>query len=174
MLVLHVVWLPEADTQPAHLAVWGESGSAPTAAGRHTPARHPFSAPPQALTAALGLAAPEETALTLRLPTVGKWPQPSRAFLLADAPTGKTKLKAWTVLALHLTPADALAALINLPSPDDDTPGLELGADARFWQAAARWALELLAGQKFKPTLETVDGQRYTARWQPVLDAADD
>ena len=174
MLVLHAIWLPASDAQPAHLALWGESGAAQTAAGRRGPARHPFSAPPQALSAALGLTAAEESVLTLRLPTIGKWPQPSRAFLLSDTPTGKVKLKAWTVPAVRLTAADSLSALINLPGPDDDTPGLELGADARFWQAAARWALELLAGQKFKPTLEPLDGERCLARWEPTLDAAED
>src|SRR5216683_1799146 len=106
MLVLHAVWLPASDAQPAHLALWGESGPAPTADGRRASARHPFSAPPQALIAAMALpgqtVAAEQTVLTLRLPTVGKWPQLSRSYLLSDAPTGKVKLKAWTVPALHL------------------------------------------------------------------------
>ncbi len=181
MLILHTVWLTAGEARAAHLALWGESGPELTATGRRGLAHHPFSAPPQALAAALAVTGPaaaaEESMLTLRLPTVGKWPQPSRSFLLGDAPTGKVKLKAWTVPTVRLAPRDSLAALINLPGQSDETPGLELGADARFWQAAARWALELLAGQKFRPTLAPVEsdrGERCVARWQPVLDAVDD
>src|SRR5579859_7991237 len=178
MLVLHAIWLPALDAQAAHLALWGESGHEQAPAGRPGRAQHPFSAPPQALAAALRLAelkvSAEEAALTLRLPTVGKWPQPSRAHLLADAPTGKLKLKVWSVPALLVAPRDSLAMLLNLPGPDDDTPGLEIAADARFWQAAARWTLELLAGQRFQPALEPLDGERCLACWQPVLDADDD
>src|SRR5437016_1020018 len=77
MLILHAVWLPEAGAQAAHLALWGESGPELTAPGGRGLARHPFSALLHTLTTALpGLAAAEETTLTLRLPTVGKWPQP--------------------------------------------------------------------------------------------------
>ena len=138
MLILHAVWRPASAAQPALLALWGESGPAPTAAARRGSDHHPFSAPPQALIAALGLSAAEATALTLRLPTLSKGPQPSRAFLRAEPPSGKVKLKAWSVPVVRLSARDALSALINLPGPDDEAPGLEIGADARFWQAAAR------------------------------------
>ena len=174
MLVLHSVWQPGSNAQPAHLALWGESGPEAAATARPGRAQHPFSAPPQALSAALHLAelnvTPEESALSLRLPTLGKGPQPSRSFLLADAPTGKAKLKAWAVPALRVAPRDALAVLINLPGPDDEAPGLEIGADARFWQAAARWALGLLAGQQFKATLEPLHGQRSSAPGRPSIE----
>ncbi|MCC6190135.1 MAG: DEAD/DEAH box helicase [Anaerolineales bacterium] len=45
-----------------------------------------------------------------------------------------------------------------------------MGPDLRFWQQAGRLALQALAGQHFMPVL-VEDGQRYRARWRPLLAA---
>ena len=177
MLVLHITWLPQSNASPARLGLWGESGQAPSAPGRSRKNAHPFGAPHRVLKDAFPLselqAAAHEATLVSWLPTVGKSPQPSRAFLFKSAPVGKTRLKNWSIPALLFTPRDALALLIHLPSRNEETPGIELGADTRFWQTAARFALELLAGQKFQPAL-VEENARCFARWRPILNTADD
>ncbi|MBM3128508.1 MAG: DEAD/DEAH box helicase [Chloroflexi bacterium] len=44
-----------------------------------------------------------------------------------------------------------------------------MGADLRYWQVAAKFAFELLARQRFKPSLEKHD-DKFIARWQPLFD----
>ncbi len=177
MLILHLTWLLAIGTNPSQLALWGESDQAHVRSGRQGKNAHPFSASLHLLKEALPLpelrAAAEETTLTARLPTIGKLPQPSRAILLSNVPMGKASLKAWSVPALLFAPGEALTLLINLPGPDEETPGVELGADARFWQTATRLALEVLSGQKFQPALVDESG-RCLARWRPMLDTAGD
>ncbi|MBI4492117.1 MAG: DEAD/DEAH box helicase [Chloroflexi bacterium] len=48
-----------------------------------------------------------------------------------------------------------------------------MGDDLAFWIAAARFGLELLYRQRFAPALQQ-EGDRYLARWRPVLDEAAD
>ena len=177
MLVLHITWLLPSRTSHAQLVLWGESDQVPVSPSRSRKNAHPFGAPHRVLKDALPLselqAAAHESTLVSRLPTVGKSPQPSRAFLFKSAPVGKTRLKNWSIPALLFTPRDALALLIHLPSQYEETPGIELGADTRFWQTTARFALELLAGQKFQPAL-VEENARCFARWRPILNTADD
>ncbi len=177
MLVLHITWLPQSNASPARLVLWGESSQAPSAPSRSRKNAHPFGAPHRVLKDAFPLselqANAHEATLVSRLPTVGKSPQPSHAFLLKSAPVGKTRLKNWSIPALLFAPHDALALLIQFPSTYEETPGLELGADARFWQTAARFALELLAGQKFQPAL-VEKNTRCFARWLPLLSTVDE
>ncbi len=177
MLVLHITWLPQSNASPARMVLWGESGQAPPAPGRSRGNAHPFAAPQRVLKDALPLpelrAAAHEAVLAVRLPSAGKCPQPSRAFLLKNTPAGRSVLKPWSIPVLLFSPRDALALLIHLPFLNEETPGKELGADARFWQTAARFAVELLAGQKFKPEL-VEENARCFARWVPILNTADD
>jgi SNF2 family DNA or RNA helicase len=177
MLVLHAAWLPKTNRAPARLALWGETNApAPARRGRGPRAKantppHPFSASAESLSGALRLpelnARGEALSVIARLPSTGGEPQPSRPFLREAEPKGKPKLAAWQAPALAFAPLDALALLVNL---DDDAPGLDLGADLRFWQAAARFALELLAGGRYRPTL-VEDGQTLHALWKPALDS---
>ncbi len=51
------------------------------------------------------------------------------------------------------------------------------GSDLRYWQVGFNFILEVLARQKYRPTLidlQTKKGVRYEARWQPVLDSEED
>ena len=108
-----------------------------------------------------------------RLPSVAGEPQPSRPFLRDKQPSGTPALSSWRVPALLFEPAGTLELLAAVPPADDTTPGVDVGVDLRFWALAARFALELLAGQRFVPTLRA-EGGRYFARWQPILDAPED
>ncbi|MBI5303750.1 MAG: DEAD/DEAH box helicase [Chloroflexi bacterium] len=44
-----------------------------------------------------------------------------------------------------------------------------MGNDLRYWQVVAKFAFELLARQRIKPTLEKRNAQ-FLARWQPLVD----
>jgi SNF2 family DNA or RNA helicase len=65
------------------------------------------------------------------------------------------------VPGLRLSPTAVLQFLSALPEGDDPS----LGPDIRFWSRAAKLALELLARQRFAPSLRGGE-----ARWRPVLD----
>ena len=82
---------------------------------------------------------------------------------------GKLKLAPWQVEALCLSPRSVLDALAALPSDAETAPGIKIGADLRYWQVVARFALELLVRQRIKPAF-LPDQEHYDARWQPVLD----
>ncbi len=173
MLVLHAAWLPAAAATPACLALWGEVEV--PARGRRGPRpkkalRHPFAASHEALTALLSHdlleEQPEAVAVVARLPTAGGEPQASRPYLREAARTGPVTLGAWRVPALACGPLDTLALLINLSG---DTPGLDLGVSARYWQKVARFALQLLAQGQYVPALVGDEGET-RALWRPLLD----
>ncbi|MBI2930476.1 MAG: DEAD/DEAH box helicase [Planctomycetes bacterium] len=60
-----------------------------------------------------------------------------------------------------LPPLEALAFLARQPESDDP----RVGVDLKFWSRTAKLALELVARQRFIPTLRDDE-----ARWTPVLD----
>jgi SNF2 family DNA or RNA helicase len=188
MIVVHGSWLPQTDSAAGQFILWGETAQAmasvPRARGRprKTPGGvtahvHPFAATIPELSAALPDASLREEAaesqILARLPTIGGEPQPSRPFLRERTAEGSPVLGSWALSALAFGPASAVALLAGLPPPDDITPGVDIGADLRFWGAAARFALELLAGQRFVPAL-IADGEQILARWRPLLDASED
>ncbi|MCX6026666.1 MAG: DEAD/DEAH box helicase [Chloroflexi bacterium] len=173
MQILHAAWLPQTDTAPARLALWGEAarGAFPRRKSRVSTrlTLHPFTATTDELTSALPLADLEAEPVTLvaRLPTVGDEPQPSGPFLRENSAEGKPALRAWRVTALAFAAREALALLVNFA---EEAP---LGADARFWQAAARLALDLLVRQRYLPAL-VKSGERWLARWRPLLDSQEE
>jgi SNF2 family DNA or RNA helicase len=67
------------------------------------------------------------------------------------------------VSALKLSPVDAMFHLLTLD------PEQSMGDDLRFWQIAARFTLELLARERYVPTIN----DRNVALWQPVLTGQD-
>ena len=117
-----------------------------------------------------------KSTVVVQLPSLSNGPQPSPG-LLREAEEGrgrKLKLSPWRVDVLRVPPVDVPGLLIGLPSEDDTTPGIKIGADLRFWGLAARFALELLARQRYVPALLKQD-HRYLAVWQPQLsDPADE
>jgi SNF2 family DNA or RNA helicase len=183
MVILHGVWRPDG----AGLALWGEGGEIPRGRRSKTP-RHPFavgSGPLRDHWRALGgvsdadgSAAPlEEATLRLLLPAAGGRPLPSpeRARLGEAEVTRAAKeatLEEWTVPALSVPPLAALRWLAQLPREGRPAAHLHLGADLRFWAEAARLALELLARQRFVPTVTAADPPE--AAWEPLWDDPDD
>lgn len=191
MFVLHATWLP-ADhpaSPSAGLAIWGETVAAPVAArrGRRPKVdRHPFAAGADALSQALRslpVDVPATAAvLAVTMPSRNNRPLPSPELLwdVEDVDDAGAALAMWQVAGSLLSPEHALRWLIHLPARDQLQPGLTLGADVRFWQLAARFALGLLGRQRFVPGLlaavqppdATGRGRpgSYRAVWQPWLD----
>jgi SNF2 family DNA or RNA helicase len=97
---------------------------------------------------------------------------------------GSTVLKAWQVTGLALAPALALRFLCQLDHGDETrgewgnaerrasdslfTP-LRFGNDLLFWSNAAKYTLQLLAGQHYLPILLPQRATRLYAGWQPIL-----
>jgi SNF2 family DNA or RNA helicase len=190
MHVLHGTWLPgdfvKADSSFVLWAETGESASPPARrAANRSPRPHPFALPAKTLRRAwlklmpgfdglLNTDAKEATAIA-QLPSARGRPQASPSLPLdaeSDHPT-KLQLLDWKVDALIVPPVDAPALLAALPSEDDTTPGIKIGVDLRFWQQAGKLALEVLASQRYTPTL-VKDDRRCLALWQPSIDNPSD
>jgi len=110
--------------------------------------------------------------ITFLLPSENGFPIPSpEVFFHRDAPsTQEKRLRAWQVKGLSLSPEAALAWLAMLPASEAELPHhLRLGADLRFWSASARFALELLARQRFLPAI-VGEGDQSMARWEPLVE----
>lgn len=87
------------------------------------------------------------------------------------------QLQPWQVTGLTLDPFHTLAflsrftneRLIELPSSTSLFRHARLGNDLLFWSHAAKFVLELLAGQHFLPGLIPDSSGRFWAAWQPFL-----
>lgn len=87
------------------------------------------------------------------------------------------RLQPWQVTGLTLDPFHTLAfltrftnqRLIELPSSTALFRHARLGNDLLFWSHAAKFVLELLAGQHFLPGLIPDSSGRFWAAWQPYL-----
>ena len=190
MHVLHGTWLPgdfvKAD---GGFSLWAETSESARARARRAPNRspraHPFALPAKTLRRAwlnlmpgfdglLKTDATEATAIA-RLPSTRGRPQASPGLLLDeenDKPS-KLQLAHWRIDALIVPPVDAPALLAALPSEDDTTPGIKIGADLRLWQWVGKMALEVLTGQRYAPAVVN-DDRRCLALWRPMLDNPND
>ncbi|MBM4463997.1 MAG: DEAD/DEAH box helicase [Chloroflexi bacterium] len=185
MLVLHGNWLlPTQPTESGRFLLWAETSQAKLRKPRGRPQvpPHPFAAPPEAVQQAILRLGPlPDTPAMVRfnlfLPADGNLPLPSPRLVhdwdeLADAtPTGLRRFK---LEGLALDATDALRLLTALPAPEALPPHLACGDDLMFWSTVARFALELLAGQRYIPAIEQVDAQTFHARWRPVFDRPED
>ena len=87
------------------------------------------------------------------------------------------RLQPWQVTGLTLDPFHTLAflsrftnqRLIELPSSTALFRHARLGNDLLFWSHAAKFVLELLAGQHFLPGMIPDSSGRFWAAWQPFL-----
>ena len=87
------------------------------------------------------------------------------------------ELQPWQVTGLTLEPFHTLAflnritdrRLIEIPSPTSLLRHARLGNDLLFWSHAAKFVLELLAGQHYLPGLIPDRSGRFWAAWQPFL-----
>ena len=68
-----------------------------------------------------------------------------------DTSPGKLTLSPWQSDALCIAPRTALECLAGLPSEEETPPGIKVGADLRYWQVAAKFALELVVRQRLTP-----------------------
>ncbi len=124
------------------------------------------------------------------LPSVPGAPLPSPSAAAGDLPGDwqEPVLAPWRLPALALTAPVAAERLLTLgaagvsrphtaTSPADGPPtqveNVVVGDDLRFWIVATRFALELVYRQRLLPLL-CEEGQRYAARWRPLLEQADD
>ncbi|HZO27036.1 MAG TPA: DEAD/DEAH box helicase [Chloroflexota bacterium] len=77
-------------------------------------------------------------------------------------------LTTWQVRGRAVPASQAVWLLSLLPATDDPlAQQIVLGADARYWRSVAKLALDLVARERFVPTLEARGEPR--ARWRPVL-----
>ena len=185
MFVLHGNWLlPTQPTESGRFLLWAETSQAKLRKPRGRPQvpPHPFAALPEAVQQeVLRLGPLPDTPAMVRfnlfLPADGNLPLPSLRLVhdwdeLADAaPTGLRRFK---LEGLALDATDALGLLTALPAPEALPPHLALADDLVFWSTVARFALEMLAGQRYIPGIEQIGPQTFHARWRPVFDRPED
>ena len=175
MLVLHLNWADGAMRLWAEsLSGWVETRRQPAPRGLQP---HPFAAKADALRDALlerdvidREALGEPAAIRLRLPRDAQGPRPSDrlAVLLGDdEPVTGLELGDLEVPAVALRNDRALAAVLRLEDrgPDDD---LVFGHALAFWIGVARFVVEILADQRFVPTV-MCDDAGVRAAWVPWL-----
>ena len=181
MHLLHLHWLtPVHPERHGRLFVWAETDTPDETSGlsrKKQAPLHPRQAGLQTLPQVLApvqLPPPLPAApLAFWLPANRSGPVPppdlGHNWEAADDPP---TLRQWTINGLVLDTAQALTLFTYLQQ-HDLPPALRLGPDARYWQAAFAFVLELLAHQLLRPMLIQVnekEGLRFESRWQPLLD----
>jgi SNF2 family DNA or RNA helicase len=171
-VVVHGNWLPRVN----RFFLWGETRGEARLLAPH----HPYQVLPDRIETDLlaPLSDPglrpefERERVTLLLPTVGETPIPSPELLLErNGPSGASpRLAPWILSGLALSPESALDWLVMLPMEEElDPHRFRLGAGLRYWSVAARFALELLARQRFLPALVPEDATT-VSRWEPLVE----
>ena len=82
------------------------------------------------------------------------------------------RLGQWAVPAVVLDEVATVSLLPRIAAASAANPGM-LGEDLRAWIVAARFALSLLARQRFLPRLNTREDD-LVSRWSPVIDDPSD
>ncbi len=191
MLVVHAHWQPPCGPDDeGGVLFWGESSAAPQPtwqrgriARKPRPKPHPFCDLDPAVAGFLGSGTGAQ--VTLSLPTTRSGPQPSPDLVcIWELDRGAPPVLApWIVNGLRLPMQAALQALVQLPQrlqtldpADMGARQVVLGADARYWHAAATLVAEILAAGRLLPTLVPAGGESraFLARWLPVLDSPHD
>ncbi len=176
VFVCHGTWVPLG--RDGCFFFWAEDATCLThrrgRLARKSIPRHPFQARPEELArlASAAAQAAAEMTCTVRLPTrAGGWPLPSPDVATdqpGDAPA--PGLAPWNITGLALAPADAVAWLAGRPANPEQHYD-HFGSDLQLWSQAARLLLELLARERFLPTIAPQDDE---ARWQLLLTDAND
>ena len=181
-ITLHGTWIKQESSRSGCFLVWGEQKFPEVLTkprGRRPKIlRHPYAASPEDIIEILSTLSESlmldeyepdisDGEAILTLPVIAKTPIPSRQTVMELR--GKPGMADCRVDAVYLSTPDALELLSALPMHAYDLP-CRLGADIRFWSAAAKFAFHLISQQRFLPMLreETEDG--FTAFWEPVLD----
>lgn len=109
------------------------------------------------LCARLPLVQGQADRLSLLVPSVEGRP------LRSSESSDEATLAPTEVSSLAVSPVDAMFHLLTLD------PEEQMGDDLRFWQIAARFTLELLARERYVPSID----DRNNTTWQPVLTGDD-
>jgi superfamily II DNA or RNA helicase len=184
MLVIHAAWAY------GELHVWAEDPLLPEYAvprvGRpsRAPRPHPFASPAAEVADVLPEIARKavDDELTLRLPAVGDAPFPSPE-LGREPRSGRAALAAWRVPALIFDASAALELLTALGDTalgDTGQQAFTVGVTITYLRAIAEFAIGLAARGRVLPVLvpegdeeRPREAAAYSARWRPVLAAAD-
>ena len=180
--VLHANW------SDGRLVVWAESirrflllsdsQANPLAPASETVTEHPFATPPDELRELLEEQIPavrnllgEETSLVITLPRdlLGPWPSDPLANLVGGVETGEgSSLGEFTVPGIAVDAAH-IASFILAIWRVDRKKRLELGASLDWWRAVSLFVLDLLADQRFIPSMKQDDRAMLHASWRPWL-----
>ncbi|MDF0593764.1 DEAD/DEAH box helicase [Methanotrichaceae archaeon M04Ac] len=119
------------------------------------------------MAAIFGMKTPGVKTIICSLPSTKKGPLPSPWLIKEDsADEVLSGLSPWQIDALAFDPRAAFVMLLDLPV--HPPPGIVFASSLRFWIAAARFSLELIAREQFAPAIR--DG---AARWTPIIDEDD-
>ena len=194
--ILHGTWVVAQDN-PEDVAffVWAERATQaqPVAQpGRSAQiARHPYGAATieiadilahfndsvdwrraERLTRVVALPSTEDAPIVPRLLSLGEGPLPPAPDASANASATKT-LRLWRIEGLGVPLLDMLPLLVALPLDEERLGSVHaIGADLRYWALVSKFALELLARERFLPGLRADNG-RVLALWLPALLAQD-
>jgi SNF2 family DNA or RNA helicase len=106
------------------------------------------------------------------LPTLNGDPAaPHRSTEPLDPEAGP-RLSEWEVSAIVLDEVASVSLLPRIAAASAANPSM-LGDDLRAWIVAARFALSLLARERFLPRVQAA-GEGIVSRWSPVIDDAAD
>ncbi|WP_026082383.1 DEAD/DEAH box helicase [Mastigocladopsis repens] len=83
-------------------------------------------------------------------------------------------LQPWLVEGFCLNPQEAIKFLTSLPLSVTNEEDAFLGGDLRFWVQVARWSLDLISRCKFLPIIQRQPDNSVVAKWQALLDSAQD
>jgi len=188
MIVIHSVW----DNIPTgRLHIWAESSELPMEAARRRgrpskkpkPQAHPFTVPARSLIDIMdGLArgvtweCAGHGTITIDLPSTNRGPRHSPDLIVQEpvGPVRSTGLAPWQIESVSLDPDLALELLLSLP--ENPPRGIAFGSSVRFWKEVSKYTLELVARQRFVPTMVEVEvngSPTFSARWEVVLEGED-
>ncbi|MFZ1042150.1 MAG: SNF2 helicase-associated domain-containing protein, partial [Anaerolineales bacterium] len=173
MNIIHAHYQPK---NPSGILFWAETSDAPApkqsrAAKKPKSRLHPFCADTVTLKNIFNLEGASKT-VTLRLPAERGVPVPSPQLIHNwDLDLQKPTLDSFLINGIWMNPIEALPVLLARASTTDaSTPPTP---DLRYWSTVSALVLETIASHKLIPALVAI-GDKYEARWLPVLDAAKD
>ncbi len=191
--VLHGGWVVASENVPAGFAIWGEQSpnvrirprqqrrvTTPPSSGVRSlappppppPSLHPFALTDDGVRHALSVMGLTRWATQTHVRQVYACLPSAEAGPLRSTepvdPEASPKLDHWALSAVILDEVDSVSLLPRIAAASAANPGL-LADDLRAWIVAARFALSLLARQRFLPRLQERDEQ-LISRWSPVVD----
>ncbi|MCS4542455.1 MAG: DEAD/DEAH box helicase [Euryarchaeota archaeon] len=192
MIVLHAIGVLAKENASGSFCFWGESqklfeaikSSKGESKLESAELIHPFQAPEQEILAALSTfdgiknRKHQNRWQTILLPTIGDYPEHSHKHfdeLSRKLESGaKLKLAPWKIRCIELPMYETLQLLVRVPEKSTELPAeVSLGADLKFWSATAKFALELLARQRFLPSV--IDRKvGVCAAWRAVINTPND